>query len=329
MFKDYQNVSRLEYLPAEGPALLIPLLLGTATLAGLINFLWLEAVLVFAMLYTSGFIINSYNDIEVDLRYKTHVAGAAQRIGKKNLLRIFVAQLVVAFILSIHLSIVLNTWFLIAIVIIGVFFATAYSLPPLHFKVRGVWHVISLCISAFIIPFAFFFYIVMGELSPQILVLLVGFAVTHYGIALANQTGDYLEDKAEGLTTPAVKWGLDPTLKLAKVMTTVGFGILLLGMWGIVTIAEWLPGLEAAVASTIPIPGSILLFVVISMILLAGYSVPTRGLFFLHEVSNKHAPIKARMGLIKKRMDYPKWQASGIWSLAMTSGILFAFAVMF
>ena len=93
VLRDYGNISRLEYTPAEAPALLVPLFLGTATVAGLLNLHWIEAVLAFILLYTSGFIINSYNDIEVDLRFKTRVASAAQRWGRKRLLQLFVVSL--------------------------------------------------------------------------------------------------------------------------------------------------------------------------------------------------------------------------------------------
>lgn len=326
--RNYWNVSRLEYLPAEGPALFIPLLLGTATLAGLINLYWLEAVLAFALLYTSGFIINSYNDIEVDLRYKTHVAGAAKSIGRKNLLRLFIIQVALSIVIAVHLSLALGSWFILAIVLVGVFFATAYSVPPLHLKVRGVWHVISLCISAFVIPFTFFFFIVMGELPLEVIVLLLGFTVAHYGIALANQTGDYLEDKAEGLRTPAVRWGLDRTLRMAKAMTVIGVVIMLGGMFGYILAAPWLAHLEASLAY-LPFPGRYLLMAMTTVIIAAGYSVPTRGLISIHDISAARASIEERMDRIKDRMNYPRWQASGIWSLAAASLVLFSFAVAF
>ena len=328
VLRDYGNISRLEYTPAEAPALLVPLFLGTATVAGLLNLHWIEAVLAFILLYTSGFIINSYNDIEVDLRFKTRVASAAQRWGRKRLLQLFVVQITLAIVLVVHLSWILNAWFILGITLLGVFMATAYSIPPLHFKVRGIWHIISLSLSAFIIPFIFFFYVVMQTLTVPIVILLVGFAIAHYGIALANQTGDYLEDKAEGLTTPAVKWGLDNTLKLAKAMTMTGVAIELIGILGFILTAPWLVSFEASL-SFLPFPAGYLLFTMIAILVVIGYSVPTRGLFSLHEISSAKQSIKKRMDRIKDRMNYPKWQASGIVSLALSSMALFSLAVLF
>jgi len=324
----YYHVSRLEYLPAEAPALTVPLLLGTTTLTGLLNFQWLEAVLTFALLYTSGFIINSYNDIEVDLRWKTRVAEGAKTLSRRTLLYLFVAQTVAASLLALHLSIVLNAWFLLALVLLGVFFSTAYSLPPLHLKVRGIWHIISLSFSAFTLPFLFFVYVVMHAYSLPILVFILGFTVAHYGIALANQTADYLEDKAEGLTTPAVKWGLDRTLKLAKAMTLTGFIILLCGIFGFVDIAPWLGTFEGA-AGFLPFPGRFALMALITVLLATGYSVPTRGLFSLHTISSGKGSIEKRMDAIKLRLNYPRWQASGIWSLALVAVLLYAIAVVY
>jgi 4-hydroxybenzoate polyprenyltransferase len=328
LLRAYYHVSRLEYLPAEAPALLVPLLLGTTTVAGLLNFQWLEAVVTFALLYTSGFIINSYNDIEVDLRWKTRVADGAKTLRRRTLLYLFIAQTVAASLLALHLSIILNAWFLLALVLLGVFFSTAYSLPPLHLKVRGVWHIISLSFSAFTLPFLFFVYVVMHAYSLPILVFILGFTVAHYGIALANQTGDYLEDKAEGLSTPAVKWGLDRTLKLAKVMTLTGFIIILAGLYGFIESVPWLGKFETATAF-LPFPGRYALIALITVLLAAGYSVPTRGLFSLHSISGQKASIEKRMDAIKLRLNYPRWQASGIWSLTLVSGLLYAFAVVF
>ena len=59
-FKDYSNVARLEYLPAEAPAIFIPILLTATALTDLFNPLYFEAVLTFSLLYFAGFIINSY-----------------------------------------------------------------------------------------------------------------------------------------------------------------------------------------------------------------------------------------------------------------------------
>jgi 4-hydroxybenzoate polyprenyltransferase len=324
----YFHVSRLEYLPAEAPALFVPLLLGTATVSGLLNFQWIEAVLTFALLYTGGFIINSYNDIEVDLRWKTRVANGATRLSRKNLLNIFIAQTVVALLLAAHLAIMLNAWFIFALVALGVFFSTAYSLPPLHLKVRGIWHVISLSFSAFTLPFTFFIFVVMHALPLTLMVFVLGFTIAHYGIALANQTADYLEDKAEGLTTPAVKWGLDRTLKLAKAMTLTGFVVICLGLFAFVQSAPWIADFEANQAF-LPFPGRYLLFALIASMLALGYSVPTRGLFSLHTISAGKESLEKRMVAIKARLNYPRWQASGIWSIAVVAVVLFVIAIVY
>jgi 4-hydroxybenzoate polyprenyltransferase len=326
VLKDYWNVSRLEYVPAEGPAILVPLFLGTSSLAGLLNLLWIEAVVAFILLFTAGFIINSYNDIDVDLRWKTRVADAAKRLGKKTLLHLFIFQICLAVLISVHLSYVLNAWFILGIICLMVFFGTAYSVPPLHLKVRGVWHVVALSLSVFAIPFIFFFYVVMGSLPIPILILLVGFTIAHYAIALANQSGDFLEDRAEGLKTPAVRWGLSRTLAIAGMMTIVGLGIMLSGMFALVLSSPWLAEFEASVAY-LPFAGRYLLMLIIGLILVIGYSVPGRGLFNLRQISLSKGSIKKRMTIIKTRMNYPKWQASGIWGFLLSAIIIFLITI--
>jgi 4-hydroxybenzoate polyprenyltransferase len=312
--KDYANVARLEYLPAEGPAIFIPLLLTATALTDLINLLYFEAILAFGLLYFAGFIINSYTDVAVDKHYKIYVATSSQKLGPTVLKNLVILQVTVAILLICHIAWTLSALWLIPVCLLGIFMGLAYSIKPFEFKVKGIMHTVSLCISAFMVPFLLLYSTVSTDFAWYIYMFLIGFPVTHYGIALANQTGDFLEDKAEGLQTPAVKWGLNRTLRLAKSMTFIGLCFELISFYGIVWFTPTLTGLGSMI--------KILIIISITAILCASYSVPLRGLFSLHNISISNISIEKRMSKIKKRMNYPIWQAAGIWGLLITSIII-------
>jgi 4-hydroxybenzoate polyprenyltransferase len=196
----------------------------------------------------------------------------------------------------------------------------AYSVKPFEFKVKGIMHTISLMISAFLVPLILLFSAVGSNFTWYIILLSIGFPIAHYGIALANQTGDFLEDRSEGLQSPAVKWGLNNTLKMAKVMAIIGLGIELIAIWGLIWIAPWIPQLNSMLA--LPFSIKYLVIILISIIILLGYSVSIRGLFKLHDISKWDTAIENRMNKIKEIMNYPIWQASAIWGLVITSLII-------
>lgn len=324
MVKDFWNVSRLEYSYAELPATLIPLFLGTSKLTGLLNPLWIEAVIAFILLYSAGFIVNSYNDMSLDLKCKPRVGNATQRLGKKKIISIVAIEMLVSLAISVHISYVLNAWFILAIISTMIFLGAAYSLPPLHLKVRGIWHVVSMSLSLFAIPFIFLSYAVIGSLSIPILILLVGFTIAHYAMTLSNQSKDYLGDKAEGLKTPAVLWGLTRTLTFAGYMAIAGVAIILFGMFELAINSSWLTEL----ASFLKFPIGYLLMPIIAVPIIFGYSIPVRGLFDLRKISVSQKSIKKRMKDIDARMNYPMWHASGILGLLTTSIIIFLLTVL-
>ena len=325
-FKDYYNVARLEYLPAEAPAIFIPLLLSATAFTDFFNFLYYEAILAFGLLYFAGFIINSYTDIDVDKHYKIYVATSSQKLGSGVLKNLVILQVCIAIALIIHIAWVLNSYWLIPICLLGIFMGLAYSIKPFEFKVKGILHTISLCLSAFMVPFILLYSTVSTNFSWYIILLLIVFPITHYGIALANQTGDFLEDKSEKLQTPAVKWGLNNTLRLAKSMTLTGLFLELIAFYGVLWYAPWMPSFEAAVG--VLIPGRYLLMILITIVMCLAYSVPLRGLFSLHEISKWDIAIEKRMNKIKQRMNYPIWQAAGIWGLVITSTIIMVGSVV-
>ena len=191
------------------------------------------------------------------------------------------------------------------------------------FKTKGVWHIVSLSLSAFLIPFVFLYYAIALTIELPIVVAMLGFMTGHYAIALANQSGDFREDRRVGLTTPAVKWGLSRTLRFAIYFSI--FGIIVLGI-GLVWILSAVPLAESLGLGMLP--NVVLAAVFTGTFLTIGYYIPVKGLLDIHSLSRSKRPINPKMNAIKKRLNYPKWQASGIMGILGVSILFFGVKLM-
>ncbi|GEM_PF-2012900 len=324
---DYARVARFEYLPAEGPALLAPVILALLSSGGVNFLLFTEAVAVFALLYFAGFVINALTDYDVDVKYKTYVAEAGKRIGPTGLKALVALQTGLAFFLILHISLAMDALWLIPFTAAGVFFGLGYSIPPFHFKVRGVWHAIALSTSAFFVPVTFLYYVAAGSLNVWVLVAIGGLTLVHYGMALTNQCGDYLEDRAAGMLTPGVRWGLRRTLFLALALMFVGIPIVIVSVSMLVSFSVGVGtggvGTGAVMVLGYALPLRFIVPLLISIPMFAGYGVAIRGIQDLRIFVPEKDPDRRVMYLFKKRMRYPIWQASGVWGTVASLGVAF------
>ncbi|MEW5759156.1 MAG: UbiA family prenyltransferase [Candidatus Thermoplasmatota archaeon] len=228
IIKAYAQVWRLEYLPAVIFLFLVPLLLSKAQLFTLKT---IEASIIFFLLYFVGFAINSLADWRLDREYKTYkskIAKAISLIGEKKISIIIFFQLLFALLLTLHIVMLTNSYYILFIVGAGIFFGIGYSLAPLSFKIRGIWHGIALSLSAFFIPIFFLYYTLTSVVSFEILILFIGITIAQYSLEISNQTIDYVEDKEKKVTTPPVLYGLKHTLYFS--IFALFFGILLISV---------------------------------------------------------------------------------------------------
>ena len=297
---------------------MVPLLLGATVLNDFFRPQVIEGILVFSLFYISGFLVNSLTDLEVDAKYKTHVSDSVSLVGNRTLFWLFILHLVGASILSIHTAYILKDPWILALVVVGVILGVGYSVKPMHFKVRGILHTFALYTSALFIPPLFLYVCMAGWPNAPILIFLIGFAILHYGIALANQSGDYLEDGDAGFRTPAVRWGLERTLAIGIFMCALGLCAIICGIFLRVYYIH----------TTIPYPFFIALLLV-PVVLTLGYYTPIKGMVDLYAIAKLESrdlgpgsEVK-RSNMIKQRMNYPKWQASGIYSVFAVALLIF------
>lgn len=317
--KAYYRVCRLEYAPGEIPAMLTVLFLGSAAVSRFFDFIVIEALLVFLLLYLSGFIINAITDKEIDTKYdtfKTSIPKSVDILGERTLWGLIIGHVVVSIVLAFHISLQMSNFLPLILVLLGVFFGLGYSVKPFHFKVRGIWHAIALGSSAFFLPFIFLMFVVAEGIPFPLLAFIIGFSFVHYGMEFGNQAIDYIEDKAQNVRTPPVRWGMIPSLKIA-----LGFVIV-----GILTEGYSLYHvLLSKGAFTIfhPILTTNVVFGIFMGIILIGYYIPTKGLWDMLRTLEKSETVEDGMPTLKKICNYAKWQASGILGVAVVSGILF------
>lgn len=311
----YLKTSRSEYLLAEIPGLLTVFFMGATSLGQLFAPLIWEGVAVFILLYFMGFIINAYTDQEIDRNYtifKNKIPDAVALIGRRNMRLLIAGQIGAAFLISAHISYAMGSLLPVALVAVGTFFGVGYSLPPLHFKVRGWLHAVSLILSAFLVPACFLLFIVAGSIAPAPLTIILGFSLLHYGIAFANQAIDYLEDRAGGVRSPPVRWGMERSLVIALVFILAGMALCFAGVY-------WFMVQDGS--SVLGLSGVPLLLVLVPVIL-AGYYIPVSGLYRMYRATLTR-PIEEAVRYMKDICNYSQWQASGITGLMFATAILF------
>lgn len=320
-FGAYGKICRLEYIRGEAPAVFIPALITATSFQALTAPTVLEAVAVFALLYVTGFIANALTDRELDLKYdsfKHEIGEATNYLGPAKVKALLIAHIVAAGLLALHLSLTLGAPWLFGLVMLGVFLALAYSLPPLHLKVRGVAaHAVALALSAFAIPFLFLYYVAAGTLDAHAWAICGAFTLTHYGLTYTNQAYDYDEDLKEGVLTPPVRLGLRRSLRISAAMVAIGLPLMAFSLISLALSRDSL----AAVAG----PGAKLgLALVGSALLAAGYSVALRGIARMIRLAEAE-PVEAdAVPKIRAQVNYSKFHASGIASMAVFGLLLFA-----
>jgi 4-hydroxybenzoate polyprenyltransferase len=316
--KAYLQTSRSEYLLAEIPALFAIFFLSATSFTRLFNIEVFESLIVFVLLYFVGFIINAYSDQEIDKKYdifKNKIPGAVKYIGENTIKWIIIAQVVLAFMLTAHISFIMNSYLPIFLVTIGTFFGLAYSIPPFHFKVKGIFHAVSLIISAFLVPAVFLYYVIAQHIAIGPLIIIFGFSILHYGIAFANQVIDYQEDKAEGVQTPPVRWGLVKSLKIALWIIFIGLIIELAGFFLFIE-------MNPAFLTLHPAMTPLVLFLLFVPIIVLGYYIPINGLWRMYKTALTK-PVDESIRYMKSICQYNQWQASGLIGAAVVTGLLF------
>ncbi|GAA0396074.1 UbiA family prenyltransferase [Streptomyces luteireticuli] len=242
-------IRRFEFLPGYVPQAVVPGLLGAASWGQLGS---LNAVL--AMLWSiSGLQVanmaNALADREQDRRLKSRQSRAVYGLGvTRVVLHTAVSTLVYAAVAA-FLAIRTHHWDLLGYAAAFLFIGFAYSLPPLHLKSRGIWHLLSLQTGCMLLP-GIAILRAYDHATPWAHVwTLTGFAMVVTSLFVTSHCEDYVVDGQFGTRTYVRALGLAGALYLQSAMLFLG-SLLLLGAiwaidgptWGFVPYAvAWLP----------------------------------------------------------------------------------------
>jgi len=308
----------MEYIPLEAPGVFVPLFLAATSLQDLLSVHIVEALVIFTLIFFSGFIINALADVETDSKYKTYISDSVNILGQKTLVNLIIIHVTLALLLTLHLSIVYNNYWLIIWVSIATFFGLAYSVKPFHFKIRGPLQ-FSLMIYS-IIMVSLIYYVIGGTPSIPVLFVFLSFLIATHGIELVNQTQDYLEDKESGIKSPAVRWGVTPTLIASLVIAVIG---IIFGIVGFYYLYSGLP--NVIIFGTVV--GFEILFGITILILVLGYYLPLTGTLKFIKISFQKISTEQKINSIKKQLNYPKWQFTGILGITFVTTLFFIWKI--
>ena len=314
----YSRIARFEYLKAVLPALLLCILLGADDILIFISPYVIMILPAIFMTYLSGFIVNAISDYEIDKTYGTYkgeIPKAVDKFGMRGIWIILVIHILVPLCITLYVSLVLNKIELFILLCVGYFLGMGYSLKPLTFKTRGVWHVISLASCALLLPMLFIYLLVSSRIRLSDIVIIFGFTTLHYPLTLTNQAVDYFEDRKYEVHNPTVVWGLERSLYYTMVFMTVGLIIMIIGLilkaWMLketsVLFADWVVWL---------IPGMVILLVI-------SYIVPFRGTRDLLRIANSRLGDGEKAKRMKSRIRYSLWHTSGIVGLTVIVTVMF------
>ena len=110
--------------------------------------------------------------------------------------------LCISLLLSLWLSIRLESYIPTIFYLIGSLMGVGYSAPPLRWKERGfLLHAFSLGTAGMMLPMLLIVGVLNNGIDRQILLLSLGYTFTLYGLEIGNQMKDYAFDKERGVKT--------------------------------------------------------------------------------------------------------------------------------
>ncbi|UCH89958.1 MAG: UbiA family prenyltransferase [Thermoplasmata archaeon] len=311
--KLYSTLSRFEFLPAVTVAILIGIFLGAPTFSDLFTLrmavILIEGLLIFYLLFNTGFMVNCWADWKVDEIYKKNLAEAVRKFGRQKLLQLVIIHIALAILLTVHLTLIYTFRpEIFVMVLIGIFIGVGYSVEPFRFKSKGGWHSL-MALPVFAIP-GLFAYLLVSEIAfstmyfKLFLFIVVGITCAHYGLVLISQAEDYPEDKAAGLRTPPVAWGLPTVLQVSFILNLSG-------------------SILTCIAFFLLFYDSNIFLLALTPILVIALFYPTKAIYGFYQYSRKVKGQASLLAEIRAHMhNYPKWHGIPLGMIMLSSFIL-------
>jgi 4-hydroxybenzoate polyprenyltransferase len=210
--------------------------LATGTWAQLRASLALVALgtVVWYLSHLVGSQVNSVADVELDKTYKSWVAAAVDRLGSPFIWGCLIVESILALLVAWYMARLTGRWLLPALWGIGWLVTMGYSLEPVRFKRRGFLNPTALLAVLYAFPMIYGYVALRDNLDMVVIAVLAAVGLQMFSLILVNEVEDIPEDRAYGVETPVVKFGLYPVavtallfFALPAVVTIGGFAILI------------------------------------------------------------------------------------------------------
>jgi 4-hydroxybenzoate polyprenyltransferase len=314
------RIFRFEYLAATFPGMTITLWLCAKSPKELLGRAPLEGLAVVALVIFACLGINAIVDREIDGQYlteKNQIASAVGAVGLARIWTIIAVMNVVALALTVDLCIQFQSWMPFALASAQALFAYGYSVPPLKFKLRGVLaHAISLALGVVALPFILSAYSYLGGVPAILAVFIVGFSVAQYGFEFANQALDYHEDKAAGLSTPAVRLGVARSLRASVAVPLVGVAIMS-AAFAVMYVERSQESVSLRPAWEVLIAWGLSV-----LVLVAGYCLPLARAWQMLQLCQRETAEEC-VPKFPAFCNYSRWQASSVAGVAAATAAFF------
>lgn len=216
------RLRRIEYRIAEVPIFLIPMLLTIEDASAFQGAAFWDGLLIFLFLFAFGDLVNCLADRDLDAIYKPHLTEAVYGLGVRGVVVQSVLSAVAAVGLAIHLAWLLDRWFFVPLVVVGVFVAYAYSVEPFRLKARGLWQLVFYWLGLFTAPMIIPALLFAPWPSGGVIAVAVFYGLMQTGVILVNTAEDFPEDRQLKVRTAIVELGLTRGMTLAVSLAVVG-----------------------------------------------------------------------------------------------------------
>ena len=237
------NSFRLKFIPATITLLFMGIFWGLKKIPNLeLVTIILIAFVALGLSNLLGLHINMISDYKLDKKYKTYLPNAIDTLGKRTIIYIFLIECIIAFVLVLYLTVMLEKILLLIMWLIGLFFAIAYSIEPLRFKSNPILNPISLMLVLCIFPMVWTYYLFASALTIPFIIFFCGISIGVIGLVIPTELEDYPEDKATGVhnLTQALGMKRSPQFAIFAAATSVTLAATGAGLAFIDTRHTWL-----------------------------------------------------------------------------------------
>lgn len=224
----------MEFIPANSASVVIGFAWAasqpasfTLQTVGFLAFLFI----VLSAVGTLGAHWNTYSDFELDSDdpTKKELHRSLLALGKNTLMRIIWVEVLLATIIFVLFYLTHGDPRLIALWLVAICLAYAYSMPPLRFKARGILAFISLCLVLSILPVLFVYLSTNPHVSQEFIVFLIGHTMVIYSLIIPTEIRDYVVDRDHQVTTMTVCLGLKKAIVFDLILLGLGTALILGG----------------------------------------------------------------------------------------------------